>query len=315
MAAVASLVVLFSCTRENENKSNDEKSILVTTAEQSQANYSSSDSQNVLSSDMFFCTADSLRIRSEPSIDSIQIGSLRLFDMAEIIEKTENRSIIDTTDDFWYKIDFNGIEGYVFGGYGVIIKDKYVIKTINDFANILPSQFQVEEVRRLLITWVDFNKLSMIELRYDITFMEHQFSLWIFYRPSSEINASSVSTQYNLEIINANNEFGLGDSYRLLNDHKYSSEIRTNFGNVGRYFFRDWGSGFTYDIANFLFPTKFDGLFDGILITPFNLWLGGWSPIIRRFDATFIYEARINRIRESILFHIFYEIVLRLQIE
>jgi hypothetical protein len=265
--------------------------------------------------DSFFCIIDSLEIKSEPNESSVQIGTLNLFDMATIIEKTEYLSNINGIENIWYKISFNNVVGYVFGGFGVIINKEYEIKTIDDFANGLSSIFQIEELNRYIFTWRQYNENFMVRLDYSVTFMNHQSVLCIYYRPKEYVDVNEVSEKYNLEIINANNQFGRGDSYRLLNDSRVYSEITTNFGNKGKYFFRDWGIGTSYDIANFLFEMEFDNYFDSILITPLNLWLGGWSPAIRSVDTEFIHEARKNRIKESIIYHIFYEIILRLKIE
>lgn len=265
-------------------------------------------SNNVFSQETFFSIEDQIIIREEPNNNSKQIEVLNLFDMAIIIEK------IDFTENIWYKINFNKVEGYVLGNYGIILENEYEIKSIDDFAIVLSTIFQIEELNRYIFTWRQYNDNFMVRLDYSVTFMNHQFVLCIYYRPKEYINEDDLSIKYNLEIINANNQFGRGDSYRLLNDNRISSEIITNFGNRGRYFFREWGSGTSYDIGNFLFETEFDNTFNGILITPMNLWLYGYNPIIRNINTNFIHEARVNRIKESIVYHIFYEIIIRLKI-
>ena len=266
--------------------------------------------------DSFFTVVDSLRIRAEPTIDSEQIGSLRLFDMADIIGKTENSSVVDGIDDFWYKVSFNGIEGYVFGGYGIILKAKYEIRTIDDFVNIFPQSFHVNKTARFIFTWDHNNDVPMVRLDYIITFMDHRFNFQIYLRTISGIDVNNVSAQYNLQIIEANNNFGIGDQYRLLAESNFSDPFITLHGNHGRYFFLHWGSSFSYDIASFLFEIEFDSIFDGILISPFNLWLDiNDSENIMSINNNFIREARINRTRESILYHILFETMLRLRIE
>jgi len=254
----------------------------------------------------FFSINDQIIIRNEPNNNSRQIGTLYLFDMAVILENTGNN---------WYKINYNNIEGYVFGGDGIILKEEYIINTIDDIGNILSTIFQIEELNRYLFTWRKYNKYFMVRLDYKITFMGHESYLGIYYRPEENINENEVSKKYNLQIINANNKFGRGDSYRILkNNNQRSTEIITKGGNVGRYFFSEWASETSYDIANFLFETKFDNIFNGIIIMPLNIWLDMNSPIIRKFDTNFIHEARVNRIKESILYHLYYEIVKRFKI-
>jgi hypothetical protein len=270
----------------------------------------------VFSQDAFFCVDGPLRIRNEPNLNSRQIGSLNLFDMVNIIERTSNKSTIDGIEDYWYKIRFNNIEGYVFGGYGVIIKEKYEVNTIDDFINILPLNFQTEELGRYIFTW-PADHVPMVRLDYSVTFMNHSFNLHIYFRPNSQIEINNVSNRYNLEIRNANNQFGRGDSYKILNElnRPYVSELTTFYGNQGRYFFQNWASGTTYDIANFLFETNFDNIFNGIIISPFNLWLNSRDlETINRLTTVTVNNARTNRIKESMLYHIFYEIILRLKI-
>jgi hypothetical protein len=100
-------------------------------------------------------------------VNSKQIGSLNLFDIASVIERTELKTKIDGTEDFWYKITFNNIEGFVFGGYGIILLEKYEIKTIDDVITILPSKFQSKEWARHLF-WHDSDKIPMVRLHYGL---------------------------------------------------------------------------------------------------------------------------------------------------
>ena len=289
-----------------------------------------------ISESIFFCTVASLRIRSEPTIDSIQIGSLLLFDMATVIERTESRSIIDDIDAYWYKISFNDIQGYVFGGFGVVFEGKYDVKPINDIGNILSSIFQVEELNRIIVLGDQNNPMPTVLLSYGVRFMNHNFYVFVYYRALTEIDINNVEFMHNLvvrdpaNIFGLTNRFGLGDSYRILTDLSYPAEIMTpgimasnlrasdiitNHGSRGRYFFSDWGSSFSYDIANFMFEAKLDNIFDRVLITGINLCLNNTDfENIMKIDNNFIEAARANRIKESVLFQIFYELILRLRI-
>jgi len=58
-----------------------------------------------------------VNIRSEPSTSAKIIGKLGLHDEIEILECTEKLQKIDGIDQFWYKIKFNNIIGYIWGGY------------------------------------------------------------------------------------------------------------------------------------------------------------------------------------------------------
>jgi len=126
---------------------------------------------------------------------------------------------------------------------------------------------------------------------------------------------NNVSRQYNLEIMNANFDFGLPSTYEVLKDLNSSSELITYYGEQGRYFFDSWGSFFSYDMASFLFEKEFENIFNGIIISPYNLWLDNKDyGNINKIKTGFIKEARENRIKESILFQLFYEIVIRIKI-
>lgn len=313
------VILLFSCVRDN---SDDDINVPFEIDQ--------------ISESVFFCTVALLRIRSEPTVDSIQIGSLRLFDMATVIERTENRSTIDDIDAYWYKIRFNDIQGYIFGGFGIVFEEKYEVKSINDIGNILSSIFQVEKLNRRIILGDQNNPMPTVLLSYGVTFMNHLFYVFIYYRASSEIDVNDVALKHNLEvrdpgiIFGLSNRFGLGDSYRILTDLSYPAEIMTpgmmtsslrandiitNHGSHGRYFFSAWGSEFSYDIANFLFTAKLDNIFDRVLITSINLWLDNTDfENIMRIDSNFIEQAREKRIRESVLFQILHELILRLRI-
>jgi uncharacterized protein (DUF4213/DUF364 family) len=73
-------------------------------------------------------------------LTSLQIGLLNLFDKADIFERTEGITI-DNISDYWYKVRTNeDIVGYVFGGYGIVLKKIYEIKTIDDFVKLIPEK-------------------------------------------------------------------------------------------------------------------------------------------------------------------------------
>jgi len=263
--------------------------------------------------DVFFCIVDQTGIKNEPDVNSEQIGSLKLFDMATIIEKTEYMSSVNGIDDFWYTINLNGLRGYVFGGDGVLIKDKYELKKIDDFANKLSSVFEVKELSRDIFDYKD--EIRAARLLYGVTFKEHSFYLEIILRPNPQVNKNNVlniAMEHNLTVNDASNFF---DENRLKDDN-ISSDFVTLYGNKGRYYFAYMGSWVSYDIAEFLFETEFDNNFDGIIISPFNMWLDNRDyESLYKLSADFIEEARKNKIKESIIFQLFYEIVLRIKIE
>jgi len=265
----------------------------------------------IFAQDNFLCIEEQIVIRSEPNDESSQIGILNLYDMANILEKTENISIINGREEYWYKINFNNIEGYIFGGYGIILKEQYIIRSIDDFANSLPPLFYIRETRRYLFVR---DRNPVVTILYTITFIDHQFLFFLHYRLVSGFDKDYISQKYNLIIDSTGYSNYMGNDQLI--DVNRSLEIITNHGNQGRYFFSAWGTGMSYDIATFLFETEIDNNFNAIRFQFFNLWLNRRDfGTIGRINANFINEAKRNRIKEAILFHIIYEIILRVKIE
>lgn len=79
---------------------------------------------NLLSQDDFdtylMVTANKLSVRTEPNIDSEKLGFLKKEELVKIIDRrTEDKytASIDGIVDSWAKVEFNGMIGFVFGGY------------------------------------------------------------------------------------------------------------------------------------------------------------------------------------------------------
>jgi len=58
-----------------------------------------------------------VNIRSQPNLQGKIIGKLGLNDKIEILENAGNEQKIDNVWAYWYKIKFNNIIGYIWGGY------------------------------------------------------------------------------------------------------------------------------------------------------------------------------------------------------
>jgi hypothetical protein len=58
-----------------------------------------------------------VNIRSQPSTSAGIIGKLGLHDEIEVLENTKKLQEIDGIEQYWYKINFNNIIGYIWGGY------------------------------------------------------------------------------------------------------------------------------------------------------------------------------------------------------
>jgi hypothetical protein len=129
------------------------------------------------------------------------------------------------------------------------------------------------------------------------------------------VDINKFSEDFNLEIDPASNYFGMGGSYGLLKDYEKSDEIITHYGDRGRYFFSDWASGTSRDIGTFLFEMDFAQIFDGIIIEGLNMWTNYTDKNIFKINNQYIMDARKERIRESIIYQILYETILRIEIE
>jgi hypothetical protein len=268
----------------------------------------------IYSFDTFFCTDGPLRIRDSPNLSSAQIGSLNLFDKATILEKIENKITIDNINDYWYKINFKGLNGYIFGGYGIVLKDIYEIKGIDDFFKLIPDKTSIKLSNRYLFTGKYDGEIPMVQLDYVLKFVSLHFNLTIYMRPKQVLDIQTFAQKYNLEINQSGNYFGRGDSYKSLKNIEMSNEIITKYGNKGRYFFSDWASGTSRDIGTFLFEINFSNDFNGIIIQGLNMWTNYNDENISNINNQYIIEARKNRIKESIIYQILYETILRTKI-
>ena len=65
-----------------------------------------------------------INIRSQPNLNGEILGKLNLHDKIEVLEKTNNIQNINDVEAYWYKIKFNEVLGYIFGGY--IAANKFI---------------------------------------------------------------------------------------------------------------------------------------------------------------------------------------------
>ena len=61
--------------------------------------------------------ANFLRIREEPSKNSKVVHHIRKSSIIEILSKTDKKEIIEELESYWYRINFDGLRGWIFGGY------------------------------------------------------------------------------------------------------------------------------------------------------------------------------------------------------
>ena len=76
-----------------------------------------------------------VNIRSQPSTSAEIIGKLGLHDEIEVLENSKKLQEIDGVEQYWYKIKFKNIIGYIWGGY--IAVEQYIFDIdkngINDY--------------------------------------------------------------------------------------------------------------------------------------------------------------------------------------
>jgi len=65
----------------------------------------------------YYILDNNINIRNQPNLNGSIIGGLKLNDRIEVIENMGNDQIINGIHQNWYKIKFNEIIGFIFGGY------------------------------------------------------------------------------------------------------------------------------------------------------------------------------------------------------
>lgn len=62
-------------------------------------------------------TSPLLRIRGEPSNKAAVIQYIRAGAVVEVIGKSDKEDQVEDQTDFWYRINYDGLKGWVFGTY------------------------------------------------------------------------------------------------------------------------------------------------------------------------------------------------------
>lgn len=62
-------------------------------------------------------TASSVRVRSEPDVSGKELGKLAVGTVVAELERSGDKSEVGNLSDYWYRIKFEGKEGWVFGGF------------------------------------------------------------------------------------------------------------------------------------------------------------------------------------------------------
>jgi hypothetical protein len=58
-----------------------------------------------------------LRVREEPSGQAVVLSHIRMGAVMEILTRGDKEETIENESAYWYRIDYQGLKGWVFGSY------------------------------------------------------------------------------------------------------------------------------------------------------------------------------------------------------
>jgi hypothetical protein len=58
-----------------------------------------------------------LRVREEPSNSSVVLSHVRMASLVEVLTKSDKMDTVERESGYWYRIDYQGLKGWVFGSY------------------------------------------------------------------------------------------------------------------------------------------------------------------------------------------------------
>jgi hypothetical protein len=263
---------------------------------------------NIYSYDTFLCVDGPLRIRKEPDLQSERIGVLNTYDTAQIILKNNNKTIIDNIEDYWYKIKIKDLEGYVFGGYGIELKEQYDVQEIDDIIKIFPDKFKIIKSSRNC--YQDKYNIAIF-FYYYIEFMNHEFLVKIFFEPADKEQINEICSKFNFEYT-----YGVTDTGYSNFDFNYNMKecdaATSNHNSYYKYWFGLPGHPIGGSIALFLFAKNIEPFFRGISINV--IWPYMNKNVPKDMNNEFVFKAKNNRQREVLLFIIFDELAKRMKI-
>jgi hypothetical protein len=266
----------------------------------------------------FICVDGPLRIRTGPGLVHEAIGKLETGEWAAVTAKSDVQDNIDGQTDYWYQIDFNGTQGYVFGGYGIVIADKIVIKSIDDFAIKLPAQkINHHPDNRRLISWKRDDKQKTLQLVYGLKLLNNDryYTLYVQCRPKPSVEIEYLKNKYHLELIDGNPNFGMGDEYNIHTKSEMAKDkrlVENKYEPEGTFFVRQWGSGWSKDIMSVLFEKDINSDFDAVLITILDAYKGAMSDDLH---ADMIISNRDTLTPELMVYQLLYEYFCNIQID
>jgi hypothetical protein len=58
-----------------------------------------------------------LRVREEPSSQATVLSHIRMGAVMEVLTRADKEETVENESAFWYRIDYQGLKGWVFGTY------------------------------------------------------------------------------------------------------------------------------------------------------------------------------------------------------
>ena len=65
-----------------------------------------------------------LRLRERPEAESRLVTTLWRGYVLEIISRSPNKVFMDNEEDYWYQVNYDGLQGWVFGSYLVVFDSR-----------------------------------------------------------------------------------------------------------------------------------------------------------------------------------------------
>lgn len=289
----------------------------------------------------FYCSDGPVTIRKLPTVWSDILGTVESFETANVLEVGKEYKFGNTTGN-WYKINFENIEGYIYGGYGKMLPEKILVKSYEDFTKIFPDDWEVTPKSRNLFEYKIYkepepiiaenseNQLNQVPQRQEPVLVDvrtmmrldyeikpkngHTILMNIFCNPVNSSNGKSLAPKYNLTVSDGNPNFGTKNEYSIhqtSNSVKLETENNTDF----KYFAKDWISDYRYDILSFYTDHYNNSDIDGVMINFYSLWKNRKVFDLSKIDTKFIKECNEKHTKDSLYYQLILELFRRCEFQ
>ena len=65
-----------------------------------------------------------LRVRDQPSSQATVLAHVRMGAVVEVIAKSDKEDTVENDSSFWYRVNYEGLKGWVFGSYVSIFENR-----------------------------------------------------------------------------------------------------------------------------------------------------------------------------------------------